>query len=67
MEYNSLFEPLLCIFLSISLGFLLGALAVLTVTIKEHRATEKELDKFRRLYQEKLDEWANKYVDNDEQ
>jgi len=62
MEYNNLFEPLLCIFLAISLGFLLGSIFTFFKISKDQKEIEKELDKFRRLYFERLDRWKNKYT-----
>ena len=47
MEYNSLMEPLLCIFLAMSLGFLIGSLGTLHLLRKEKKELSKELDKER--------------------
>ena len=60
-------EPLLCIFLAMSLGFLLGSLGTLHLLRKEKKELSKELDKFRELYFNKLDDWANKYTNEGEE
>tara|TARA_R100000655_G_C2986396_1_gene192470 strand:+ start:1442 stop:1633 length:192 start_codon:yes stop_codon:yes gene_type:complete len=60
MEYNSIFEPLLCIFLSVSLGLLIGVIGTITVATKEHKALANELDKFRELYFNISDKLKNK-------
>tara|TARA_R100001163_G_scaffold64019_2_gene57252 strand:- start:1206 stop:1397 length:192 start_codon:yes stop_codon:yes gene_type:complete len=52
MEYDSLFEPLLCIFLSMSLGLLMGTIFTVYATIKETKELKRELEKFRKLYHE---------------
>ena len=66
MEYNSLFEPLFCIFLSMCAGFLIGSIFTIIQTSKEHKALSTELDKFRALYFERLDKWKNKYTNDNE-
>ena len=66
MEYNSLFEPLFCIFLSMCAGFLIGIIFTLIKTSKEQKALSIELDKFRALYFEEVDKWKNKYTNDDE-
>jgi hypothetical protein len=67
MEYNSLFEPLLCICLSMCLGFLIGTIVVLIKMSKEQKDIGEELDKFRALYFEEVDKWKNKYTNDDEE
>tara|TARA_R110000751_G_scaffold123493_2_gene224464 strand:+ start:304 stop:504 length:201 start_codon:yes stop_codon:yes gene_type:complete len=59
MEYNNLFEPLLCIVLSMCAGFLIGTIFTLIKMSKEQKALAEELDKFRELYFYKLDLWEN--------
>jgi len=66
MEYNSLFEPLFCIFLSMCAGFLIGSIFTIIKTSKEQKALSTELDKFRALYFERIDRRKNKYTNNDE-
>ena len=44
MEYTSLFEPMLCICLSLCLGVLIGCIATLYVSVKEHKAINEELN-----------------------
>jgi hypothetical protein len=67
MEYNSLFEPLLCIFLSMCLGFAIGTITILIQASKEQKALSEELDKFRALYFAEIDKWKNKYTNDDEE
>ena len=55
MEYTNLFEPLLCIFLCLSFGFLIGTIFTLIKMSKEQKDISEELDKFRELYFEILD------------
>jgi hypothetical protein len=62
--YTSLFEPILFFLLSLSLGLLIGSIAMLHSNAKELKATREELDKFRKMYLEKLDKWKNKYTDD---
>ena len=66
MEYNNLFEPLLCIFLVLILGILIGCISALWVGAKEMKEVTKELDKFRELYFDELDKFKNKYDNDDE-
>lgn len=63
MEYTSIFEPLLIIWLSICLGLLIGSLATLYVSAKDHRAINKELDAKNKELQEWIDKWKNIYDD----
>ena len=50
MEYTSLFEPLLCIFLSLMLGILIGVISMLWISAKDLKATNEELEKrFKRI------------------
>ena len=65
MEYTNIFTPLICIFLSIVLGGMLGVLLTMYTTSKYCKNIEKELDKFRELYFDELNKWKNKY-DNDD-
>ena len=50
MEYTSLFEPMIIIFISLLAGMLIGFLASTYTGGKELKATQQELDKFRELY-----------------
>ena len=50
MEYNSIFEPLLCIFLSTLLGILIGCIYTLFKASESQKELIKELDKWRELY-----------------
>lgn len=68
MEYNSLFEPLLCICLSMCLGFLIGTAVALTRMSREQKEMSAEIDKFRGLYFdaiERVDDYEIKYGSND--
>ncbi len=50
MEYTSLFEPMIIIFISLLAGMIIGCLISIYVGSKELKATQEELDKFRELY-----------------
>jgi uncharacterized membrane protein (DUF106 family) len=51
---------------SMIVGFILGALSCLYINVKENRELQKEVDKFRDLYFSELDNWRNKYIDDDD-
>ena len=53
------------IIVSLLVGLFLGLSAAFIIKIKECKALEKEVDKFRDLYFNELDKWRNKY-DNDD-
>jgi len=55
MMFTSYFEPLIIICLSLSLGVLIGILAVTYLTSKEIKMLEDELDVFRKLYFDTID------------
>jgi hypothetical protein len=65
MDYTLLIPPILLIFLVLSVGLLIGSIGTLIVISKEHKETQKELDKFRALYFNELDKWKNKYSNDD--
>jgi len=54
MEYTSLFNPLLIIFISLLAGMLIGGLVMIYKGSQELKATQEELDKFRELYFEEV-------------
>ena len=54
MEYTNYFMPILLIFLTLSLGILIGCIASLRYASKEMKEIAKELDKFRELYFEEV-------------
>ena len=64
MEYTNIFEPLLIICLTLCLGILIGCAATLWVSAKDLEVTNKELDKFRKLYTEEMEKY--KYEDDDD-
>lgn len=64
MEYDQ-FLAITVIGLSILVGFILGTISALYVNMKENKELQKEVDKFRDLYFEEIDNWKNKYVDDD--
>ena len=64
MEYTTIFEPLLIICLTLCLGILIGVISMLWVSAKELKATNEELDKFRKLYTEEMEKY--KYEDDDD-
>ena len=56
MEYTSLFEPILIIFISLLAGMILGVIFATYMMGKESKALERELDIFRGLYFKVLDD-----------
>ena len=60
MEYTSMFEPLLIICLTLTLGILIGVISMLWVSAKELKAINEELEKFRELYFLECDENKHK-------
>jgi aspartate aminotransferase-like enzyme len=66
MEYTSLFNPLLIIFISLLAGMLVGGIGMMIVSSRELKATQEELDKFRDLYFAEVEKWKGKY-DADEE
>ena len=63
---NEAYLFLTIIGLSMMIGFILGALSCLYINVKENRTLQKEVDKFRDLYFNELDNWRNKHIDNDD-
>jgi len=61
MEYTSLFNPLLIIFISLLAGMLVGGIGMMIVSSRELKATQEELDKFRDLYFAEVEKWKGKY------
>jgi hypothetical protein len=53
MEYASIIQPLVVIFISFSMGMFFGGLLMFNTTYKTEKELKKELDKFRKLYYEK--------------
>jgi|10_taG_2_1085330.scaffolds.fasta_scaffold400395_1 uncharacterized membrane protein (DUF106 family) len=66
MEYTTIFEPLLIICLTLCLGILIGVISMLWVGAKELKATNEELDKFRKLYTEEMEKYKYEDDDNDD-
>lgn len=54
MEYTSLFEPMVIIFISLLAGMLVGGIGMIYVGSRELKRTKEELDKFRELYFEEV-------------
>lgn len=54
MEYTSLFEPMVVIFISLLAGMLVGGIGMIYVGSRELKRTKEELDKFRELYFEEV-------------
>ena len=54
MEYTSLFEPMVVIFISLLAGMLIGGIGMIYVGSRELKRTKEELDKFRELYFEEV-------------
>ena len=61
MEYTSLFEPMLCIFLSLCLGMLIGCIATAYASAKELGAINKELNAKNEELRQWVDKWENIY------
>jgi len=56
---------LIAIAISFTIGLAIGAIGVLIATTKEIKSLNEEIDTFRDLYFNELDNWENKY-DQDE-
>ena len=54
MEYTSIFEPMIIIFISLLAGILIGSISAIYINAKELKETNRELDKFRELYLEEV-------------
>ena len=54
MEYTSLFEPMVIIFISLLAGMVVGGVGMIYVGSRELKRTKEELDKFRELYFEEV-------------
>ena len=54
MEYTSLFEPMMIIFISLLAGIIVGSLSMIYIGSEELKETKEELDKFRYLYFEEV-------------
>ena len=65
MEYNNLFEPILCICLSMCLGILIGCIATAYASVKELGAINKELNAKNKELKSWIDKWENKYTNDD--
>ena len=65
MTYTSWFEPMLFIFLSLTLGLLIGSVFTLWTTMKETKAINEELNAKNRELKGWVDRWKNKYTDDD--
>jgi uncharacterized membrane-anchored protein YhcB (DUF1043 family) len=50
---------------SLLIGFIIGTIACMIITVKQNKALEEEVDKFRDLYFNELDKWRNKYDADD--
>ena len=60
------FTYLTMIAVSLIVGFILGTIACIIVTAKENRELKEDVEKFRDLYFNELDNWKQKYdQDND--
>ena len=47
------------------IGFLIGAFSCMIITARQNKALEEEVDTFRELYFNELDNWKNKYDQDD--
>jgi len=66
MEYNSLFEPLLCICLSIILGMLIGCISMMWITAKDIAEINEELNAKNKELQVWIGKWKDKYTNDGE-
>ena len=57
ITYTSWFEPLMLIFLTLILGFLIGTITTLWVTMKENKAINEELNARNR----EIRGWVDRY------
>lgn len=64
MNYTSFFEPLLLIYLCLSVGILIGVVFMIYQTATEIKDLQNELDKFRRSNEKLIKRWKDKYVDD---
>tara|TARA_R110001583_G_scaffold91565_2_gene233622 strand:- start:2019 stop:2195 length:177 start_codon:yes stop_codon:yes gene_type:complete len=51
------FVYLSMIAISLIIGFILGAVSCMIITVRQNKALEEEVDKFRDLYFNELDKW----------
>jgi uncharacterized membrane protein (DUF106 family) len=63
MENNE-FLHLGIIAISVLIGFVIGAVSSMIINARENKALQEEVDKFRDLYFEEIDQWRNKYIDD---
>jgi hypothetical protein len=56
---------LIAIAISFTIGLAIGAIGVLIATTKEIKSLNEEIDTFRDLYFNELDNWKNKYDQDD--
>jgi len=56
---------LIAIAISFAIGLAIGAIGVLIATTKEIKSLNEEIDTFRDLYFNELDNWKNKYDQDD--
>ena len=65
MEYANMVQPLTLISVSLMIGAFMGSLWMFFIMYKSEARLKEEVDKFRDLYFNELDNWKNKY-DNDD-
>tara|TARA_R110002012_G_scaffold319392_1_gene539884 strand:+ start:177 stop:389 length:213 start_codon:yes stop_codon:yes gene_type:complete len=65
MEYTNMIQPLTLIGVSLMIGAFMGSLWMFFIMDKSQARLREEVDKFRDLYFNELDNWKNKY-DNDD-
>ena len=66
MEYTNMMQPLILIGVSLMIGAFLGSLWMFLIMYKSENNLKKEVDKFRDLYFNELDNWKNKYDDDED-
>ena len=59
------FTYLIMIGISLIIGFIIGTVTCIIMTVKENKALKEELDRVNDLYFEEIDRWKSKYDQND--
>ena len=65
MEYTNMMQPLTLVAVSLMMGAFFGSLWMFFIMHKSEKKLEREVDKFRDLYFNELDNWKNKYDQDD--
>ena len=68
MEYTNIFQPLLLIFVSFLIGAFFGALAMFRIMYNDNELLRIDMEvnqEALRKYEQQLDQYLNKYEDDD--